>query len=201
MSTLEYSRWDIHPTTSLLDLEGCYEDMLSASDLFERFCAEFSSRDFVLLDALATAAVIRYGRSFGSGVRPRLDIANLPEVSKEDMSLHRDILAIRNKHSAHPVNLQETHAVMVGHRAIAQGREVTVVSSSTLVATAVSVDLADQANRLCLRWADWLDAERKTESDRLLVHAQSLSDSELVALPKGPIDINLDPHQHRRQRR
>lgn len=201
MSAFEYSRWDTHPTTSLLDLEGCYEDMLSASDFFDRFVEEFSSRDYVLLDALATAAVVRYGRSFGPGIRHQLNIGQLPDATAEDLALHGDLLAIRNKHSAHPINMQETHSVLVGHSANENGQQVTVVSSSTLVATAISVDLAKQASQLCLRWTDWLSGEKQRECTRLLETARNLSNTEIAALPKGPVDVSRNLHRGRRQRR
>jgi len=202
MSALEYSRWSPAGATSLVDLEGQYEDMLSASDFFERFRNDFCSDDYVLLDALATSAVIRYGRCFGPGIRSRLRITQLSDLSAREQVLHELLLATRNKHAAHPVNEQETHAVYVGHSESLGGeRKVTSITSGTLVATAISMDLAEESNQLCLRWVDWLDQQRELERQRLLPEAQRLTAAQLLALPRGPTDVSRDPHSVRVQRK
>ena len=201
MSSIEYLRWDSHPPTSLLDLEGCAEDMLSASEFFDRFVEAFSGNDYTLLDALATAAVIRYGRSFGPGIRAQLDIDRLPATTLEELELHRHVLAVRSKYAAHPVNMQETHSVTLAVRRANDGLEVTAVSSQTLVATGISVDLAKAASQLCLRWFDWLNEQKQTECRRLLEVAERIGQSELASWATGPVDVSRDPHKNRRQRR
>lgn len=201
MSSVKYLRWDDHPQTSLLDLAGCAEDMLSASDFFKMFVDKSYERDCTLLDALATAAVIRYGRSFGPGVRARLDIRQLPSATPEELELHRHIIAVRNRHAAHPVNMQETHSVTVSVRQGDAGLQVTSVSSQTLVGTSISVDLARAARQLCLRWFGSLNDQKQAECRRLLAEAEKLSQTELASLPAGPIDVSQDPHTNRRQRR
>ncbi len=194
MSSLLYSRWRPTVETSLIDVEGQYEDMWNAYDFFDRFIKEFNSKDFLLLDALASAAVIRYGRSFGPGVRARLNIEGLPDVTVAELELHTDLIEIRSKHVAHPVNRQETHAVYVGHSESGIGeRQVTCVSSGTLTATAISIDVASAAQKLCMRWVEWLNQRRGEETERLIVVARELTTTEILALPTGPEQLNPNP--------
>lgn len=174
---------------------------MSASEFFDRFVEAVTTKDYALLDAFATAAVIRYGRSFGPGVRAQLDIRDLPATTPRELELHRHILAVRSKYAAHPVNMQETHSVTVAVRRANESLEVTAVSSQTLSAIGISVDLAKAASQLCLRWRDWLNEQKQIECRRLLEIAKKLGQSELASLPAGPVDVSRDPHKTRRQRR
>ena len=55
----------------LADLTGVESDLLSAERICDRFISESEkeSRDWHLLEIFCAAAIIRYGRTFPSGVR------------------------------------------------------------------------------------------------------------------------------------
>ncbi len=110
-----YRRWNPPVETRLPDIHGWLEDIHSAHELASRLSQEVSAEnpDPVLLDALSTAALVRYSRCFTTGIRARLSIEELSTASPTDIDLHERIRGIRDWHIAHPVNEQEVHALYV----------------------------------------------------------------------------------------
>ncbi len=139
MTTLEYGRWNPSFKTTLEALEGQVRDIWDARDFFGAFVEMFEQKAFVLQDAVATATVIRYGRSFGQGRRPKLKIEQLPDLTAKEEALHNKIIAVRNKHVAHPVNMQKTHGSYISYQLDPNSNAVTtVVSTGTLANIALS---------------------------------------------------------------
>jgi len=199
MVTLQYSRWDTPEGILLRDVEGQYEDIQSARSLLVRFLIEVRNRDFVLVDALATASVVRYARAFATGIRQKIRLADIPGLTPEQHNLHAEVLAIRSRYSAHAVNMQETNSIYVGHVATPDGNPtVTSVSSGTLTTIAISVDQAVRLEALCSLLLSHLNGVRTIESARLLELAlKNLSPDQIRALPVGPVPTSNDPFANR----
>lgn len=100
------------PEAALLaDLTGIEQDLAFVAEICRRLEAmPLEKFDGSLAEALTTAAVIRYGRCFGTGVRTqgsrKLEevVAGLPVELQER---HERFLALRNRHLAHSVNAFE----------------------------------------------------------------------------------------------
>ena len=199
MTTAEYFRWTPSAPTTLADLEGLRCDIWDARDFFGRFKDSASSADYLTLDALASAAVVRYSRAFGSGVRRmRLAIDSLPDVSAVERATHKHIQNVRDKHVAHAVNAMETNDIYVCvARDGDSNRMVTAVSSGTATGVPLSAEVCERAYMLCGRWLDYLHETSLAESARLLPIARQLSCEELSALPRGPIQPGDDPKSRR----
>lgn len=95
------------------DLVGVEYDFISARLLCEQLKNTFSTiscpERHVLLDALSTAAVVRYARPFGSGKREKLDKSIVPQHL---LSEHEWFIDLRNKHVAHSVNAYEENSLV-----------------------------------------------------------------------------------------
>lgn len=97
----------------LADLVGVEQDLKATIAFCERIRDQWlkpESADWVTLDALSTAAVVRYCRCFVTGVRERFDFGVIEQDLQE---LHTWIRALRDKHVAHSVNDYERNAVTV----------------------------------------------------------------------------------------
>ena len=199
MSSAEYFRWTPAPPTTLADIEGLRRDIWDARDFFGRLKDSAGSADYLTLDALASAAVIRYCRAFGSGSRTlRLNIDNLPDVSAEERATHEYIRDVRDKHVAHAVNAMETNDIYVCVALDSDGNPmVTAVSSGTATGIPLVAEVYERAHTLCGRWLGYLHETSLEESARLLPIARQLSREELSVLPRGPIEPSEDPKKRR----
>ena len=88
------------------DLHLVMQDLQFVIDACRRFVAECQKapRDDLVLEALWTSAVVKYGRCFATGKRFRLDsdvFVNAPDGAPKAHKFFRDM---RDKHVAHSVN-------------------------------------------------------------------------------------------------
>jgi hypothetical protein len=201
--SVTYRRWSPVFATTLPALESLRLDISEAHDLFVRLQRDVSSADYLLADALAAAAVIRYSRAFGEGARDhRLHIDSLPNITSAERSTHSLIKGIRDKHVAHAVSAMETNSIYVGVAIDTEGRaRATHVSAGTATAVPVDDQLCKAALALCARWLKLLDGLYDSECERLLPLARQISSDELIALPLGPVTPSQDPNVRRPSRR
>ena len=200
MSELFYGRWNPPGATTLPDLEGCFNDMWAARDFCARLegLASLAGQDYVLLDALETAALVRYCRCFTTGKRLRLRLEGGPQLTAEESRLHERISAVRDKHVAHPVNRLETQSVYVGFQVGPRGQAcATAVSTGTRSGLSLSACEASALAALCAKWMEWLRDEMNSEGSRLLPLAQAMSAEQLLALPRGPVEPCPNPSKVR----
>lgn len=200
MSSLTYGRWSPPVHSDLADLEGAWNDLFSAREFFSRLEAAFEHRphDYTSLDILVTAALARYARSFTTGVRKRLNASSIETLDVAEKMLHERLLAIRDKHVAHPVNAFESHAVYVGFcpEDLLNARA-TVVSTGTRTSIGLTMKEATASRALCETWLEHVRKLMQAEESRLLEHAQQLTARQLLALPRGPIRPHHDPERRR----
>ena len=195
-------RWTPPVVTSLPDLTGCFTDMMDA----RKFClrlesvARSSDHDYVLMDALETAALIRYCRCFTTGNRLRLNLQSGPALSVDEVKFHDRVSEIRSKHVAHPVNRFETQSVYVGMQVSPLGHVfATGVSSGSRSGLSLSSSDVAALKAMCEKWLIWLHEAINAECSRLLPMAQLMSGEQLLALPTGPIEPNSNPKIARSQ--
>ena len=199
-AVLEYRRWIPPIDTTLEDLEGWFRDIWDARDFFNAFIDVSKQKNYLLQDAIVTAAIIRYARSFSTGKRSRLSIERLSNLTTEERTLHAKLKAVRDKYAAHPVNMQETHGVYIGYQTDEFGKAfATVVSTGTASNIALSLKDVSNSVKLCSRWTAWLHEENLKESARLLEYAKRMTSEEILALPQGPVAPLDDPEKVRRR--
>ena len=204
MADLEFRRWTEPPRTILEDLCGCHDDMLFVADVTEKLLVQYDQDqpDHTLVDALSVAAIVRYCRSFVQGYRFRLDPGTQAELNEDELVLHNRIRQTRDKHIAHPINLQETYTLTIGFAAEGpsafapqaigvQGRQIAAVDAAD----------ADRLNALAHRWLEWIQAAMNEEQLRLMPTAMQLTPDQVQSLPQPPDSPSQDPGTRRRQPR
>jgi hypothetical protein len=188
----------------LADLYSIVSDLRSA----EEFCAKAieletsTPRDLAVEEGLASAAVIRYGRCFTTGVRLRLNRDDLVGLSTEDLAEHDHFYALRDKFVAHSISpFEETYVTASAHErdgeklpitSIGPGHYKVLLEAST--ARALSALIGKVKNEVNRRVA--------TEERKLLEFIQTLPIEAIHAgdlhspRPIQPADV----HKTRRQR-
>ena len=203
MSDLEFRRWKTAPVSQLADLCSCLDDMLSVIDFTSRLIELFDQDepDYTLLDALSTAAIVRYTRCFVQGYRFRLDVEAHLTMDEGESLLHERIRQTRDWHIAHPINLQEIYTLAVGFNpqagAAAKAEAIAVQARSEIPLEAPDLFTL---RRLAERWRDWLEQAVNESRAQLLPEAMKLSAEQLLRLPSTPERPNPNPQARRKQR-
>ena len=186
-------RWDTKLVHRLEQLEGACSDLSDAANFLDRMKL---ADDYITLDALATAAVVRYARCFKSGVRNSLhSLIGWPE-NMSSRELHDRVLAIRDRHVSHAVNEFETNSAMLWIRDDESGH-ITSVSTATRTAIAISYAEALELTALCGAWhsaardAIWL------EQNELIKSARELPVDVVLRMPSGSKETSPDPLRRR----
>ena len=198
-----YRRWD-HPEASIMEqLHGWLEDIDAARDFLARLSVELDKDepDHVVVDALASAAVVRYARCFTSGNRGSLDPAEVAGSGESGASaLHERVVGVRNWHVAHAINQQEAHSLMViVHRAADAPQAIAGFSSRSARGLALEPPDVPAVIALCDRWREYLTQRIVRENVRLLPFCQQLSRDQLLALPEDEVQPNQNVNARRRQ--
>lgn len=197
-----YRRWDPPVPTDIEDLHGWLVDLHAAKTMFERQSSllDDDRSDPLLVDALSTAAVVRYGRCFTSGIRRRLSLDSLPNSTPEEAELHERIRGVRDWHVAHAVNLQEAHGLYVIVSPDPAG-DPTVLGLSSQSTADLPLDRHEvvAAANLCERWIVALEKRLAAENLRLRPYLDGLTHQQLMALPGGEPTTNSNIRARRRQ--
>ena len=96
----------------LADLYGIVFDLEVAAHLCAKAIELGQARqhDYIVVEGLVTAAVVRYGRCFSKGVRFWLCREDITEIGNDDLSTHGYFKDLRDKFVAHSVNrFEETY--------------------------------------------------------------------------------------------
>lgn len=190
-------RWDTDLAARLVQLEGVRSDLQDAEDLLARIVKTAPTADYLMLDALATAAIVRYARCFRSGRRGTVEsLVEWPENISNN-PLHQRVLAIRDKHVAHAVNEFETNSVYLWLRG-EDSACITALTTGTRSAVAISSDEASELARLSRAGIEVLTQAIFVEQKNLIQRARELSEETILALPRGPRELDPDPLQRRK---
>jgi hypothetical protein len=199
-----YRRWSPPDGGKIEDIHGWLQDLEAAQAFFARLCDEFEAEkpDDTLIDALATAAVVRYSRCFASGMRARLNPNDtVPALGERLLSLHERIRGVRDWHVAHPVNNQEVHTLMVILEAAPYRVPGAIgFSSRTTAELPLDADEMRAAIGLCIQWIAFLKQRFLEEQRALIPVANRLSREELLALPEEENQTDSNILARRRQR-
>ena len=105
---------DVPDAKAFADFTGVEADLKIVIEFCDRLVSIFEGPkiDGLLMEALSTAAVIRYARCFASGVRTRLSDEVLVRLTPEERLLHDSVYALRQRHYAHSVNTFEENRLV-----------------------------------------------------------------------------------------
>lgn len=109
MVTIRMIKIDFPEASRLSDLTGISLDLRDAQilvDLLKEQLADASS-NFWITEALTIAILVKYSRTFSTGVRNKLEIDTLPFLNEEQRGKHQHLMSYRNKHITHSVNAYE----------------------------------------------------------------------------------------------
>ncbi len=201
-SLQSYRLWDPPVAHRLDEITGQLTDITSAHTFLQRLnaLALEPNRDVEQFEAFTIAALVRYSRCFTSGSRRRLHVEDLKTATTEEIDVHDYIRGARDWHIAHPVNLQEVHAVHLIVAATADGTPI-VIGGSSLTSSALALN-SEQivfAISLTKKWMELLQNRLGAEQLRLLPYAQALSPEQLLALPEGDPQPNRNVRARRKQ--
>lgn len=199
-----YRLWEPPVPHKLDELTGQLVDITSAHSFLRRLnaLAQEPTKDGELIEVYSISALVRYCRCFTSGSRPKRKIEDLEAATPEEVYVHHHIRGARDWHIAHPVNLQEVHAV---HLIVATSEEGTPVaigaSSFSSAALAMDSEQIGLALSLTEKWILLLQNRLAAEQLRLMPYAQALSPQQLRALPEKDPEPNRDVRARRSQAR
>jgi hypothetical protein len=114
MATWSYVDFSNTSSQRLADLSGVASDL----NVTQQICARLESElkrtpmDTLLIEVLSSAALVKYGRAFGSGVRMKLPAEILATFSDEQREQHDLFKALRDKWIAHSINSFEDNRVV-----------------------------------------------------------------------------------------
>ncbi len=171
MSTYEFVEVQMREAIYLADLNGIQIDLQATIDLCNRLLniCKVRQLDYELSEALSIAILVKYSRSFVTGVRKKLSIDNVPGLTNDELEKHNQFIALRNKHIAHSVNEFEENMVKAYYndeRVYAEG--ITSISVQHARLTSLSVNDAEIIIGLSTKVIDYVNMEMKTEKAKIL---------------------------------
>jgi hypothetical protein len=171
MAVYRYVNLDIREAQLLADLTGIEHDLKATVTLCDRLEAalkdtfEGRQHDLITLETLTTAVLVRYARSFTSGVRARLPKQILQGLPPKLLDDHRWFKALRDKYIAHSVNAFEENMVVAYLAPEELGtREVQSISVQQSRLASLGLDDVDclrvLCQELCTRVSELIEQER-----------------------------------------
>ena len=99
MATFSFVDFSTSATQRLADLSGVAADLLSTQELCDRLDVELQKvpMDASLIEALSVAALVKYGRAFGSGVRAKIPQEVLSSLPADQLDSHQLFKDLRDK--------------------------------------------------------------------------------------------------------
>src|SRR5262245_52172313 len=173
MADNAYVEIDVPEANALADLTGFLRDLESARDFAGSYKSlrQGQTWDWQLADALTTAALVRYGRAFATGMRHSLrnfKAGFLSKLTPEQLEKHQRLIDFRDKHIAHSANAFEENIPVARYRVERVHTEgISSVECNSVSVSAMSVQDADDVIEL---------------TSALLVHASDTQTAEKARL-------------------
>jgi len=169
MATYRAVEVELPECQRLVDLSSIKRDFERCKDMCEKFIPSSfdNGLDRTVIDALATAIPVVYARPFNGGVRTRVNEL-LSEYDDDDLTLHKQIMEMRSKFSAHSINGMEKEMVRVWLNPEERGgRKINNVNAAANVLLALSGNEYAHIIRLCTKALTWVSGEFDTEASSL----------------------------------
>jgi hypothetical protein len=180
---------------------GYFVDLSAARACIEQLLQITPTPDnLTVLEALSTAAVIRYCRCFASGIRHRLDVSSLTTAGADELAIHDRMRGVRDWHVAHPINQQEVHALHLIVNDDPNANDLVLgMSSYQATARPLTIDEFRVALSLCSKWITHIQSKIVEEQLRLTPYVEQLSRAQILALPVMDPNTNSNINARRTQ--
>jgi hypothetical protein len=122
----------------------------------------------IMIDCVTTSIFVRYGRCFMDGARTDAQVELRRTLTPEDEKVHEVAMAIRSRHYAHSINNLEAPHITASLSVGTPKKQVTSVAPASHVVLPTDPTLLHNLSVLASKLHDWLIAEQKAESRRLL---------------------------------
>jgi hypothetical protein len=154
-----------------------------------------------MVDALSSAALVRYARAFADGVRTRYPTELLESLDREQLEDHRTFLNLRDKFVAHSVNAFEMNDVVAYLVPEDRGpRNVESISVQQHRLLSLGVDDARKLKDLTLELRRRLSPMIEEERARVLAVARAQPMDALYSQRDAPLEV-VGPGDEGKRRR
>lgn len=200
MANWRYVEFSVKEAQLLADLASIQADLEVVENICDLFITERQkpdpfqeSKQFVLFEALCTAAIVRYGRSFVSGVREKIPESLVEQLPQEHQESHAFFMDLRHKWIAHSVNTFELTQV-VAYLTPAERGPKSVSSISVLPDRIASLSVQDmlRLQKLAASVREKINKLIEDERQKVLAHARSLPPDQFYAQGDPPAKIAGD---------
>ena len=193
MAVWRYVDFSVKEAQHLADLASIEVDLKTAEDicdLFDKSRQQWEPGEleaFVLFEALCTAAIVRYGRSFSDGVREKIPLELIKQLPREHQEAHSFFWNLRNKWVAHSVNAFEFTQV-VAHLTPEERGPKSVSSISVRPNRIAFLGVQDmlRLKKLASTVRRRITRLIKNEEQKVLSHARSLPPNQFYAKDDPP---------------
>jgi len=189
--------FSVREAQRLADLASIKVDLNTTENICDLFITERQKAEqpeaLVLIEALCTAAIVRYGRSFVSGVREMIPSNVIEQLPQEVQESHRFFKDLRDKWVAHSVNaFEDTH--VVAYLTPEELEPKSVSSISALPNRIVCLSIQDMLRLKKLAAAVRARVSRliEDENEKVLSHARSLPTEQLYSQIDPPQKLATD---------
>jgi hypothetical protein len=188
MATYKYVEVQMEEARYLADLNGIKVDLQTVIDI----CQRFLNINFMekpgneLLEILSIAILVKYSRPFAKGVRRKLSIYDVPELTDDEKTQHKRFIALRNKHIAHSVNEFEENKVKAYYndeRVHIEG--IASISEGHARLSSISKYEAEVIIGLSNKVIDYVNLEMKAERAKILELVRNQSIDEVLRSSSG----------------
>lgn len=192
MATHTFVHFEHEEAASLARLKSIHFDLTSTIQLCEYFESqcEQSPHGYAgleIADAFSTAILVRYSRTFISGVRRGLGEEALSLLNNEQRAAHERLRAFRDKHVAHSVNAFEETKVQARYcKERVQEEGITGVSAAHYRVIGLSSKDVSDVVELCNVLLVYVDEDIEKEQKRLLAVLRAMPLMEVLSQPPEP---------------
>ena len=193
MAVWRYVDFSVKEAQRLADLASIEVDLKTTEDicdLFDKSRQQWEPGEleaFVLFEALCTAAIVRYGRPFGDGVREKLSLELIKQLPQEHQESHTFFWNLRNKWVAHSVNAFEFTQVVAYLTPEERGpKSVSSISVHPNRIASLGVQDMLRLKKLASAVRERITKLIKDEEQKVLSHARSLPPEQFYAKDDPP---------------
>jgi hypothetical protein len=188
MATYKYIEVHLKEARYLADLNGIKIDLEAAIDLcnFLLDTYRMEKPDVKFTEPLSIAILIKYSRSFVTGVRKRLSINSVSGLNHDELEQHNKFIALRNKHIAHSVNKFEENTVKAYYndeKVFTEG--ITSISIGHARLTGLSGYDAETIIALSKKIIDYVNSEMENEKTKIFKIVRNIPIDDLLRSTPG----------------
>jgi len=195
MAVWRFVNLDIKEAQLLADLTGVLRDLEATEAICDSLLGELqklgesqkSLWDLRMLEALSAAALVRYARSFGSGVRAQTPESVFKGLSEGQAADHKWFMDLRDKYIAHSVNAFEENQVVAYLMPEERGpRGVSSISVQERRLASLGHDDVGRLKALCTEFRSRISQIVEEEREKVLKCARTLPVDKLYAQVDPP---------------